>query len=323
MNIEKTELYIITSGSSYLDIDAFSCCIAMRDLLILRGMRAVAYSKAPLNYSIPNHIIGDREMINSLPNDIQAQNVKYIIVDVSDPDYIKDNASISNVVEVYDHHVGFEDYWKERIGEGTHIEFIGAAATLIYREWKKVNLLDNMSRKTALLLIAAILDNTLNLSSGNTTEEDIEAFKELCDIAEVNEEWCVEYFVQVQKNIEADLRNALLKDVKCIDSNNCLPKYIAQISVWDAHKIIGEIDQIREWFNESLQSWMLNIIDIEHHLGYFVCDDIYYQKKISRTFAISFENGIAKLSAPYLRKEIIKKVSKEDVQYGYPDSDCR
>ena len=60
---------------------------------------------------------------------------------------------------------------------------IGAAATLIYREWRTYGKEGRMSPATARLLIAAILDNTLNLTSSNTTEEDRETFAALRRLA--------------------------------------------------------------------------------------------------------------------------------------------
>jgi nanoRNase/pAp phosphatase (c-di-AMP/oligoRNAs hydrolase) len=144
-------------------------------------------------------------------------------VDVSDPDYIKDSVPLDRVTEVYDHHAGFEAYWQERIGDGAHIEFIGAAATLIYREWKASGLQDQMSPASARLLIAAILDNTLNLTSSNTTDEDRAVFAALCRHADVDADWRAAYFTEVQSAVEADLKNALMGDLKTLRDTDVLP----------------------------------------------------------------------------------------------------
>lgn len=298
---------IITAGSTYLDIDAYACCVAMAELLRLRGETAIAYSRAPSNYSVCSFLIEKGQIIEHLPSDIQAENAKYIIVDVSDPEFLKDSVPLDNVIEIYDHHVGSEEYWTSRIGDNSHIEFIGAAATLIYLEWKKAGLEDKMSRSAALLLIAAILDNTLNLTSSNTTSADIEAFNELCKKENISKEWCVAYFSEVQSGIEADLKNALFNDIKTIRNNDVLPSRIAQLCVWDATGILKRLPETRQWFAESADSWMINIIDIKQRCSYFVCDDGCNQKKLESVFDICFESGVAKLPVSYLRKEIIKK----------------
>ena len=304
--IKNSDCIIVTAGSAYLDIDAYACCVAMKELLLLLGQNAIAYSCASYNYSVCESLVEVGQIESTLPSDYKKEDLKYIIVDVSDPEYIKDSVPLDSVIEVYDHHVGFEEYWNNRIGDGSNIEFIGAAATLIFQQWKRAGLQGRMTRPTALLLIAAILDNTLNLTSSNTARVDIEAFEELCRIAQVDEEWCAAYFSEVQSNVEADLKNALFNDIKRIDNNDVLPRRVAQLCVWDAQRIIEKLNQIRQWFGDE-QSFMINIIDIKRRCSYFVCDDEYHQNQIARVFDVSFEAGVAKTSISYLRKEIIKK----------------
>lgn len=298
---------IITAGSTYLDIDAYACMVAMAELLRLTGANAVPYSKAPCNYSVCNTLIEEGQITREFPFDFNIDKAEYIIVDVSDPEFLKNAVPLDKVAEIYDHHVGFEEYWTSRIGEGTHIEFIGAAATLIYREWKKAGVQDKMKRSTVLLLIAAILDNTLNLTSANTTAEDIEAFNELCQKENVDEAWCASYFSEVQASVESDLENAIFSDIKTVRNNPCLPPRVAQLCVWNADSILSKLSEIRALFSEVSDSWMLNIIDIKQRCSYFVCDDALFQNKIEKVFDISFEAGVAKTKVSYLRKEIIKK----------------
>lgn len=299
--------HIITAGSTYLDIDAYACCIAMQELFTLQNIPAVAYSNAPYNYSVCQSLIMDGQILKFLPQDIQQENASYIIVDVSDPDFLKDSVPLDRVASVYDHHTGFETYWHSRIGNNAHIEFIGAAATLIYREWKKAGLQDRMSRSTALLLIAAILDNTLNLTSSNTTTEDIDVFEELCRKENIGADWCAAYFSEVQANVETDLQNALRNDRKYIGQNCVLPAYMLQLCIWDADGMLRRISDIRRWFGMD-GGWMLNLIDIRHQCSYFVCDDINRQKDIERVFDVRFDAGIARSEKTYLRKQIIKCV---------------
>lgn len=303
--MKKTPL-IITAGSTYLDIDAYACCVAMAELLRSKGETALAYSKAPCNYSVCPSLIQPGQIADRLPPDVAGQG-KYIIVDVSDPDFLKDSVPLADVVEVYDHHVGFEDYWSERIGDGAHIEFIGAAATLIWRQWKQAGLHEQMSRSTALLLIAAILDNTLNLTSSNTTREDRECLRELCEKENIGPDWCAAYLSEVQAGVEADLKNALFGDIKFIRNNPVLPERMAQLCVWDGERILEKLPQMRCWFEEKSQSWMINVIDIRHRCSYFVCEDPLCQQKIGALFGVRFSQGVAKTEVAYLRKEIIKK----------------
>lgn len=298
---------LVTAGSTYLDIDAYACMVAMAELLNKQGRTAVAYSQAPCNYSVCEWLAEEGQILRALPPDASEEEAEYIIVDVSDPDFLRSSVSLDRVTEVYDHHIGFEDYWREKIGNGAHIEFIGAAATLIYREWKRAGLQDKMSRKTALLLIAAILDNTLNLTSSNTNEEDRAAFRSLCAHAGVGEEFRAAYFSAVQKSVEADLKNALFGDIKTVRDNPVLPQKVAQLCVWNAGSVLARLSEIRSWFVPFGEPWMINLIDLSGNCCYFVCDDESHQEKIARVFDVRFEAGIAKTEEPYLRKQILKK----------------
>ena len=303
---------IITAGSNYLDIDAYACCVAMRELLVLQGRTAVAYSAAPRNYSVCARLAAEGQIETELPPDFSPESSDYIIVDVSDPAYIRKSAPLDRVCAVYDHHTGFEAFWENRIGQNACIEFLGAAATLIFREWKLTGLVGEMTRPTALLLIAAILDNTLNLSSANTTQEDREAFESLCEKAGVGADWCAAYFSEVQDSVEADLENALLKDQKRIAGHSILPPRVAQLCVWDAERILKKLDAVRNILNSDPDEWMLNLIDISRRRSYFVCDDPRCQREMERIFDVCFEGSVANCKRSYLRKEILKIVQDQE-----------
>lgn len=296
---------ILTAGATYLDIDAYACMVSMTELMTLQGRTAVAWSDASGNYSVVPSLVAEGQVRNELPE--WEQDAGYMIVDVSDPDYLKRSIPLERVVAVYDHHVGFENYWTERIGGNACIEFIGAAATLIYREWKTAGLQDRMSCSSAKLLLAAILDNTLNLTSANTTQEDRDAYRELCALAGIGEEWRGCYFSEVQKTVEADLKNALLGDLKTVRGNPVLPPYVAQLCVWDAASVLERLEEIRGWFDCYAESWMMNIIELKNHCNYFVCDDPHHQQKLAEVFDVSFHSGVAQTTTSYLRKELIKK----------------
>lgn len=297
---------IITAGSTYLDIDAYACAVALAELLRLRGENAIAYSRATANYSVCPSLTAETGIQRVLPLDFRESDASYIIVDVSDPDYIKDSVPLDRVVAVYDHHAGFEDFWSQRIGGNARIEFIGAAATLIWREWTACGLLDRMSHSTARLLVAAILDNTLNLTSSNTTDEDRAAFAALCGQGQISPDWRADYFTEVQGEVEKDLKNALMGDLKTLKDASVLPPRIAQLCVWNTHRVLERLPEIRSWFDGG-ESWMMNVIDLRENRSCFVCPDQGYQKKLEGVFGVSFEGDAARTSTPYLRKEIIKK----------------
>ena len=83
---------------------------------------------------------------------------------------------------------------------------------------------------------------------------------------------------------------------------------MGQVAVWNVDSILNRVEEICLWFNNVDDSWMLNIIDIQHNCNYFVCNNTEHQRKIEQAFDVQFEAGIAKTPVSYLRKEIIKKI---------------
>ena len=297
---------IVTSGSSYLDIDGYACTIGYSELLNLQGVRAIAATSAPFNYSISKGILALGKKIEMQKEIPPGLKVDFTIMDVSNPNFFDGIVQDDLVLEVYDHHVGFEDYWHERIGERAKIEFIGCAATLIFEEWEKAGLTQQMSPETAKILVAAILDNTLNFTASVTDARDIMAKEKLCSLAGIDKNWEEGYFTECQEIIEHDLVSAIRKDAKTDCDTPGLPKVIGQITIWDAKKLLLNRASINSALGQWGSNWMLNIICIKDSKGYIVCEDIESQLGLCDIFGIEFENGIATMEKAMLRKELIK-----------------
>lgn len=193
---------VITSGSAYIDIDAYACIIAYAELLRMQGIEAVALNTAPLNESISKTVRSWRATLETVY--VPSLSDTFTLIDVSDPGHFDRIVDIARVDEVIDHHPGFESYWQERIGDDAHIEFIGAACTLVYERWKAAGLLEKMSVISARLLVCGILDNTLNFGANVTTQRDIEAYDKLLVQADLPDNWTAQYFTECQEVILSD-----------------------------------------------------------------------------------------------------------------------
>lgn len=109
------------------------------------------------------------------------------------------------IIGIIDHHVGYAEYWKDKLKEKAQIKFIGSVATIIVELYEKESLLEQISRDLAILLMSAILDNTLNLKAKITTKRDISAYKKLEKI--INDETYPEkYFQECQLEINHNLK---------------------------------------------------------------------------------------------------------------------
>ena len=99
-NTQNQKHKIVTAGDTYLDIDAYACMVAMCELLCLQGGSAVAFSKAPCNYSVCRSLVEEGQIVRSLPPGFDGDNAQYIVVDVSDPEVLKDSVPFDSVEEI-------------------------------------------------------------------------------------------------------------------------------------------------------------------------------------------------------------------------------
>lgn len=128
---------IVTSGNSYIDIDAYAGCIAYAHLLNLLGQNAKAVSTAIFNESITNKL---QKLNIKLQNHTFNQNDEYILIDISNKKYFDKIVKEDKITGIIDHHMGFENYWKNKIGNNARIESIGSVCTIIFELYENYKL---------------------------------------------------------------------------------------------------------------------------------------------------------------------------------------
>lgn len=298
-------MHIVTAGSEFLDIDAYAGCVAYAELLQLTGEPARAVSTAPLNESIT-------QSLRALDAPLECaysshEDDVFTLIDVSIPEFLDPIVDKSRVVAVIDHHTGYETFWQERIGSRAQIEFIGAACTLVYERWQRLQKLDEMSRVSARLLIAGILDNTLNLQASVTTDRDRLAYASLLSNTGLTETWARDYFSECQQAIEADLPAAIINDTKTILNITNLPRAFGQLVVWDGQTILKNREsEIATVMSQKDADWGLNLVSIGERTSYFVSDNPVTQEKLGGLLGFDMSSGVAKTDKLWLRKEVLK-----------------
>lgn len=220
-------MIVITPGKRYLDIDAYATCIAYRELLKMLDIEAKFVSTATLNYSITKSLL---EIPYTLDNYNVDKNDKFIVIDISNKEFFEDFVKEDNVIEIIDHHPGFDNYWNNLLGENSIIEQIGSVATIIFEKYEENNLLNKMDKNIAKLLMAAILDNTLNFTAEITKKRDKVAYNKLEQIAE-DFTFKTLYFSECQKEVEDDLINSIVNDLKIEETTRYLPKVLGQLTI--------------------------------------------------------------------------------------------
>lgn len=298
---------VVTSGSRYIDIDAYAGCIAYSHLLKLKGIQSKAISTAKLNESITKRLL---DLDIKLDKYKPVENDEFIIIDVSDRNFF-DNIVIENkIVEVIDHHIGFEDYWKERLGNNSKIEFIGSVATIIFELYEKEKLQDKITKDIAYLMMSAILDNTLNFKAKVTNNRDIIAYKKLEKIAESSEDYASKYFSDCQEIIENDLKTALENDTKIGIIGKKLPKVLSQLTVWNKNKILDSKELIFNTLNTFGDDWILNLICLKEGKSYIITSNNIVLKDIQKLLKGKIDKFYLECEEIWLRKEIIKQANR-------------
>jgi len=302
---------IITSGLSYLDIDGYAACLTYAELLNLQGIPAVAVSTSVINNSVTDTI---RSWDVNFTSDYEKnENDTFIVLDVSDPNSFDKVVVLDKIEEVIDHHIGYEKYWKNKLGDKSEISFIGSVCTIIYERWLDSGLINKMSTTSARLLVSGILDNTLNLKASITADRDKSAYNELIKIADLSDDWALQYFSECQSSIFNDIAGSISKDMKIIGFKNLEFDNVAvgQIVVWDGKKVLNEyLRVIQEAMNHRSSGWLVNVISLDTGTSYFVSDNEKIQDWVIKIFGVEFDGSVANANRLWLRKEIIRHDSR-------------
>jgi len=221
---------IVTTGQPFTDIDALACALAYTQLLTLKGKDSECILPGPLNKSATEKIKKWNLKFSKNPEGSKA---KYVLVDISESKYFASFVKEDDVSEVYDHRKGFEEFWKNKLGNSSHIEMVGSCATLIWEEFvARVDPL-KISELSVNLLSTAIISNTLNFQASVTTQRDKDSFKEMAKITNLPRNWAETYYSEQDKEVEGDIKSAILNDTKNIEP------IIVQLELWDSKKIIN------------------------------------------------------------------------------------
>ena len=300
-------MIVISSGKSYLDIDGYASCIAYRELLKLRGIEAKFVSNAVVNSSITPSLIG-------LPFKTDEYEVmqgdKFIILDTSNKYFFEEFIDYNNIVEIIDHHPGNEEYWNNLIGDKSHIEPIGSVATIIFEKYEQYGLLDKMDSGIAKLLMAAILDNTLNFTATITKDRDKLAYKKLEQIVNIKD-FDELYFKECQSTIVNNLENTIRNDLKIEDTSTLLPSILGQLLIYDIDSVMNKIDVINDIMNSYGTDWLLNIISLKENNSYILCSNEFVINNLEKLFNVNAKEKFIVIKPNILRKEIMKKAIQE------------
>lgn len=196
-------------GHKNPDTDSICSAIVYANLKTALGFNVEAVKLGTLNketeYVLNYAKIDAPRFISEIENDAEV-----ILVDHNEFQQSVDNIRDVKIAEVIDHHriANFETtdplYFRA--------EPVGCTATILNKIFKEKNV--EVSKTNALLLLSAIVSDTLLFKSPTCTSEDVEAAKELGEIAEVNVE---EYGLEMLK-AGTDLSDKSIEELLAMDA---------------------------------------------------------------------------------------------------------
>lgn len=299
-------IYVSTPGH-YTEIDGYASCLAYAELLNQRAKASRTFFAAKPNYSIPEYLrIPKLEnyTLDLRPND------KAIILDISIPEIINQYFPDNQILELIDHHTGFETYWHERLGDKAIIEKIGAVATSIYEWWGECWDYAKMPPAIARLLLAAILDNTLNFNAIITTNRDHVAAEHLAKLANTAvAEFAAEYFATVSQTITKNLANSIQNDHKPFHIPKLnLDMECAQLTLWNGRALQNRTKEIYHEMDKLGDNWLCSILSITDQRNYILTNNSEIADYLLQVLELQRHNDWFTSNRLWLRKEIFTKL---------------
>jgi len=227
-----------------------------------------------------------------------------ILVDVSQVRPLEGKVPTEKVFQIIDHRKTHE---AEKFPNAkAQIELVGAAATLIAEKFIKENI--RISKKSAMLLYAAIISNTCNFK-GISTPKDEKAAIWLNKVANLPENFAGQLFeaksdlsgVKLDKRLEEDFAWFILKNKKV---------GIAQIEALNLQKIIklreeGIITKLTKFKRRfRLDLILLNGIDLGKYICIFVTKEAKTKILFEKVFKVRFTGNTAQTKKIIMRKQI-------------------
>nr|WP_106781637.1 manganese-dependent inorganic pyrophosphatase [Lysinibacillus timonensis] len=198
-----------------------------------------------------------------LIDNVSTETEQVILVDHNERQQSANGIENVKVIEVIDHHriANFETsdplYFRA--------EPVGCTATILNKIFKETNV--DIPANIAGLMLSAIVSDTLLFKSPTCTEADVQAGKELAEIAGVNAE---EYGLAMLK-AGADLSDKALEDLLSLDAKEftfgTVKSIIAQVNAVDVNDVLGRKGELVSLLNKSIEANGLN-------LYFFIVTDI-------------------------------------------------
>lgn len=296
---------VLIFGHKNPDTDSICSAIAYAQLKKQLGMNVEAVRLGEINnetnYALKAFNVEAPRLISCVKDECK----QVILVDHNERQQSADGLEDVQILEVVDHHriANFETkdplYYRA--------EPVGCTATILNKLYKENGLA--IEKNIAGLMLSAIISDSLLFKSPTCTEEDIQAAKELAEIAGVNIE---EYGMQMLK-AGADLSDKTAEQLISLDAKEFTMGnskiVVAQVNAVDVNDVLKKKEEIEAAMNSTIQEKSLDLF-------LFVVTDILNSNStavalgnaadvVEKAYSVKLENNTALLKGVVSRKKQI------------------
>jgi len=299
--------------TSYInpDMDGTACAIAYAEFLNKTGSLAVA---GLLGLPHEEACYVAKRFDISLSTILDTDDFERIVlVDVSELRLLSGKIAPEKVIEIIDHRkVGQTE---EFLNAKMQIELVGSAATLVAEKFIENDI--DISKNSAILLLSAIISNTLNFKGSVTTDRDMAAADYLFEVSGLDKDYYKELFAAKSDMTGEKLKNTLMADKVVVRQIAGKRIVVPQLEIVGAKElleqrcseILATLDEMKKI--DQLDFVFLNLVDLENICNYFVTKDSETQKLISKIYDLDFKEDFVTRDGILLRKQIWPLIVKE------------
>ncbi len=234
-----------------------------------------------------------------------------ILVDHNSPKESIDNLDKVKILKVIDHHVialntSYQLFYRA--------EPVGCTETIMYKLYKENGFA--IDKKIATLMVSAIISDTLLLKSPTTTDDDINAVKELSEIAEINPEVYGLEMLKAGTDLSSfNIDEILHLDAKKIDFKE-VQSIVAQVNTADVSEVMALKADLENRMNEiineeNLDLFMFLITDIVNSNSQVIA----LGKSallVEKAYGVKLEDNTALLKGVVSRKKQVVPIMTEN-----------
>lgn len=299
--------------TSYLDPDIDGTASAMAYAELLRAQGKVAEAALYGTPSVETLWVADRFKI-PLPSSPDLSGREVVVVDASDKNLL-DLAGLKpeQVVEIIDHRAANDASYFSNAK--VQIEKVGSCATLIAERFISAG--REPSSASAILMASALISNTLNFNSGNTTDRDRKAYAWLGSFAALPADHARNMFI-AKSDLSGNKLEARMENEYALMEFSGKKVMICQIEMVGTQELMREREaEMIATLNKlavrlSADYYFLSLVELdpENSLNIFISEHPESRKILESILGLHFDGLYAVRPGLIMRKEIFPLVQK-------------